>query len=324
MINDIKNHFDQTTATSGAADAWVKPFAGDAASSNHQFVMFLKPEVTDVTEGVKLEAILGLVFEELERFDVNIGAIRILNGDYLHDHRIMDQHYGVINAISKQGVEAISAGAKEKLSELFGDLIARGAKVLGAHQFLEAYPDFNAISLCSINDTVGTQKLAGGTYCLRLDVLGEPVIILNPFHPYQLVPYTTSGKAIIVMEGRSTTSWKKLRGELTGATDPTKGPADSIRGRLLASASDLGLQSVTQGTNGIHLSAGPLEGMVELRRFFGITDTSFSTLLSEKGLSSDRIEELAGNPDLDIDGKSISAFDITEEEDAAEAASRLS
>ena len=232
----------------------------------------------------------------------------------------MDQHYGVINAISKHGVEAISSGAKTKLQELHGDAIQAGAVVLGAHQFLDAYPDFNAISLCSINDTLGTQKLAGGTYCLRLDVLGDPVIILNPFHPYQLVPYTTSGAGIIVMEGRSKTPWKDLREKLTGATDPTKGPEDSIRGKFLANASSLGLKSVTQGTNGIHLSAGPLEGMVELRRFFEVKDTCFSRLLADKGIDAARIEELADN--CDVNGES--AFDLTEEVDAVDAADRLS
>jgi hypothetical protein len=320
---DIRKRFDDVTTASGPADAWVQPYGTIDSASDHQFVLFLKPEATAVKEGVDLDAILALAFEELNRFDVHIGAVRILNGDYLKDHQIMDRHYGVINAISKQGVNAISTGAKEKLQELYGDLIQAGAQVLGAHQFLDAYPDFNALSLCCINDTVGTQKLAGGTYCLRLDVLGAPVIILNPFHPYQLVPYTTPGNGIIVMEGRSATPWKDLREKLTGATDPTKAPAGSIRQRLLANASALGLKSVTQGTNGIHLSAGPLEGMVELQRFFDVDHTCFGKLLADKGLSAKRITELANNIDLEVDGGCISAFDLTEELDSADAAAKL-
>ena len=324
MIDDIRKLFDDTTGAEGAADAWVRPYLPDGDASQHQFVLFLKPEATAVKEGVNLNAILEVVFEEFNRFSVEINAIRILNGDYLADHHIMDQHYGVINAISKQGVDAISTGAKQRLQEIHGDAIDAGAVVLGAHQFLDAYPAFNAISLCSINDTLGTQKLAGGTYCLRLDVLGDPVIILNPFHPYQLVPYTTSGTGIIVMEGRSATSWKDLREKLTGATDPTKGPEDSIRGKLLSNASSLGLKSVTQGTNGIHLSAGPLEGMVELRRFFEVQDTLFSQLMTQHGIAAERIEELAANCNIDTANGPESAFDLTEEVDAAQAVSRLS
>jgi len=48
-----------------------------------------------------------------------------------------------------------------------------------------------------MQDNLGTKRLAGGTYAMQLKVLGKPYILLNPFHAYQLVPYTTSGTFVI-------------------------------------------------------------------------------------------------------------------------------
>jgi hypothetical protein len=329
MIDTIRTAFDQTTAQSGSAATWIRPYTDDAGPSDHQFVLFLKPEVTDVANGLDLNAILGIVLEELDRWNVNIGAVRALNGDYLAEKRIMHAHYGVINQISTQGYDAISEGAQAKLTSIYEKDLQRGATVLGAHQFLEAEPDFTAVALTSINDSFGTEKLGGGTYALKLEVLSKPYIILNPFHPYQLVPYTTSGHGIIAIEGRSKTPWADLRSKLTGATNPTHAEEGSIRNRLMVNADAIGLKSVGPGTNGVHLSAGALEGMVELTRFFSddakpvtFADTSFGRLLAQ-GPAAAAIDQLAENTLLKIGGENVSTFDLTEELDAAEAAKKL-
>ena len=117
----------------------------------------------------------------------------------------MGQHYGVISAISREGVPVISEQAKKNLDEKFKADIEAGAAVLGGHQFLAKEPGFNAFSLSVLNDNLGTTRLAGGTsifainfpsseltnfcagtYAMKIKVLGKPVIILNPFHAYQL------------------------------------------------------------------------------------------------------------------------------------------
>jgi len=206
MIEDICSSFLDVISTEGQSKSkWVKPYNKPGDTSINQFVLFLKPEATALHEGVNINAVLQLITKSLLEHNVEIGAVRVLNGNYLNESGIMAAHYGVINSISTKGIDAISDAAKEKLQELYGEDIKAGAAVLGGHQFLEKFPDFNAASLCTINDNIGTAKLAGGTYALKLEVLGEPVIILNPFHPYQLVPFTTPGRGIIVMEALSTT-----------------------------------------------------------------------------------------------------------------------
>jgi hypothetical protein len=241
----------------------------------------------------------------------------------------MHAHYGVINQISTQGHDAISDGAKARLATIYEKDLARGARVLGAHQFLDQEPAFTALALTSINDSFGTEKLGGGTYGLTLDVLSRSYIILNPFHPYQLVPYTTPGHGIVVIEGRSRTPWRDLRSKLTGATNPLDAETGSIRNRLMENADAIGLKSVGPGTNGIHLSAGALEGMVEIVRFFSDedrplvhADTSFGRLLAQ-GPGGPQIDQLAQNILLNVDGEQVSTFDLTEELDAAEALKKL-
>jgi hypothetical protein len=331
-IPTILEAFQKVTAeTSAPAAEWVSPFeSGDKPA--HQFVFFIKPEATAVHDGVNLEALLGLVMGALEQHNVSCGAIRVLNGNYLAEHSIMDQHYGVINSISKGGRAAISQGAEATLEKDFGDQLAAGVPVLGGHEFVEQQADFSPLALSTLNDNIGTSKLAGGTYVLSFKLAGSPQLVLNPFHPYQLVPFTTPGRAIIVIEGLSDTPWSDLRNKLTGATDPSKAAIGSIRNLLLENQATTGMKDVSQGTNGVHLSAGPLEGMVELRRFFAdpdagtslaLADTAFGQALLAKGISADQLSALAENPDFDHEGSSESAFDLSEEMDASAAADLL-
>jgi len=81
---------------------------------------------------------------------------------------------------------------------------------------------------------------------------------------------------------------------------------------------------VNMSSNGVHMSAGPLEGLVELQRFLSEgTKIDFKTLsfgahLSTIGFSDERIKELAQNPNVTVDGKTESVFDMTEEQSHAE------
>lgn len=324
--------FEQVTAPGSQTHAaWVAPYQPNKDTEGlHQFLVFLKPEAT--APGVKTREILELVVKSFAANNIKIGAVRVLGGDYLEKHNLMVEHYGVISKISKEGVSAISEQAKEKLDADFKDVISAGAKVLGGNQFLKEQPQFNAFSLLTLNDNIGTKRLAGGTYAMSLKVLGKPYIILNPFHAYQLVPYTTSGNAIIALEALSSTSWDDLRNKVCGVTNPADAVPGSLRNLLLVQKAELGLGDVDRGNNGVHMSAGPLEGMVELRRFFSDHETgakvtsdqtAFGSLLLHVGVSAERVEELAQNPVLNVEGKAVSAFDVTEEKDAKEAAATL-
>ncbi|MEN9938630.1 MAG: hypothetical protein RLZZ387_5209, partial [Chloroflexota bacterium] len=165
---------------------------------------------------------------------------------------------------------------------------------------------------------------------------GATTLVLNAFHPQQLEHFTLAGRSIVVLAVRAQPSradmWKALRNEMLGVTDPASSAEGTLRRTFLDRSAELGLGEVSRGTNGVHFSAGPLEGMVETARYFtdyeggsalSYTATCFGALLAAEGLSAEDIEWLASNPNLSLGGKSISAFDATEEIDPPAAAGML-
>jgi hypothetical protein len=116
-----------------------------------------------------------------------------------------------------------------------------------------------------------------------------------------------------------------------GTTIPSNAVDGSLRHTLLERREAYGIPLVTQSYNGIHLSAGPLEAMVELQRFDSdhsdgpdsapYTDYAFGKRLEQAmGVIPD---ELVHNKKLEVDGKKISVFDLTEDVDTEEAVKLL-
>jgi nucleoside diphosphate kinase len=313
-ISVIASAFKRVTSLESEAE-FVVPYTGAPADTN-QFLFFLKPEATTAN----VEYILKLSLGVLANAGVKFGAVRVVGGPYLDKHNIMVEHYGVISKISKEGYEIISDAAKEKLQKDFGEDVKAVGLPVGGHQWLAKNPEFNPLSLTTINDNVGTTRLAGGTYLCKFKVLGKVQLVLNPFHAYQLVPFVSKGNALIVFECQSTMSWAELRSKLCGATNPEKADEGSIRAELLKNKEATGMIAVNMSSNGVHMSAGPLEGLVELQRFFSEGNTrtelkslSFGAYLSSQGFSDEQINKLAQNPNATVEGKTESVFDMTEE-----------
>jgi len=324
--DEILAAFNKVTTGTGPDNIWVKEYSKPENTDEHQFLFFFKPEATCAN----LREIMDISLKVLTDHGVSFGAIRVVGGPYLEKHDIMVQHYGVISQIFKQGYSAISDQAKAKLTSDFGAAVAEVGNPVGGYEWLNAHPDFNPLSLCILSDNVGCARLAGGTYLLKIKYLGKTQLILNPFHGYQLVPFIKQGSALVVFEGRSKTSWNDLRNKLCGATDPEAAEAGSVRNELLVHKAKIGMVDVNKGSNGVHMSAGPLEGMVELQRFFSNADSrlpftslSFGAALSGQGLTEAQIATLASNIDVAHAGKNVSVFDLTEEMDVAEAAPLL-
>ncbi|MDO8604878.1 MAG: hypothetical protein Q7K40_05815 [bacterium] len=296
----------------------------------NQCVLFLKPEATALSDGVNVQGIIDIIACALEDSHVVVGGVRILNGAYLKNYNIMDAHYGVINQISRLGIAALSDDAKKRLAEQSG---GEERLVFGGHQFLERFSDFSPFALNVLSDSVGTKKLGGGTYYIPARVGGEHMTLLNPFHPHQLCHFTTPNRAIIVLECLTDTSWKDIRQDLIGATNPSVASVGSIRQILLQRQQELGMAEVSQGVNGVHLSAGPLEGMVEYQRFFSdhsngkviaYKNTLLGSELGKVGIPESAIASFASNCMLTINGRSLSSFDATEELDTGAVVKMLS
>lgn len=299
------------------------PGSDDAPASN-EFVIFSKPELGRLT-GADLEKVWDLLSSSLSAYDVTVHTTSILTGPELESSGAMAAHYGVINKISRLGRSALTEATEQALSEQYADELASGALVLGGHQFLDAYPEFSPYALGVLFANQSVSRLGPGSYAVSVTVDGQSVIILNGFHPRQLSFFTAGDTVCAFLLCSSSTAWQSLRGDLIGTTDPSKADPASIRGTLFADPAAFGLTTVSYNFNGVHMSAGPLEGLVELARFFGgsIADYTFSAALAEAGVDADGITALAENPTLEAGGERGSAFDVTEGVDAGPAASLL-
>ena len=324
LKRDIIRAVTELSTSKQAASQWIVPLGEREPDKRNHFVLFMKPELLAVRDGAKLSPIFDVIAAALRQYGVEIGAVRAVTGPYLARHKIMEEHYGVINRASRLGRAALSAPTLQKL-----EAETPGIKsILGAHQFLDHYPDVSAFALDVIVNTVGSKKIASGKYYSVLNVQGERSVVLNAFHPQQLLHYTQPGQLIVAFECWSDTDWEVLRTQMTGATDPSRAVEGSIRRTLRDRCRELGLHEVTTATNGVHCSAGPFEAMLEFCRFFSnhagkalirTGDTPFGHMLQQRGLKAKDIAALAKNPLL---GEGY-VFNQTEEKNSDFAADLL-
>lgn len=318
-----------TLTTSDAASHDVRPYepADDYAN---ELLFFVKPEVT-MSGADTLRAVLDVTAGAFADYDIVVTGAKILDASFLDEHNLIARHYGVINEIARNGADAISDEAVDTFADTY-ETSVDDAIVLGAFEFLDRHDGFTDVSLNVLWDNVAADRLASGTYCAPVRVFDDTVYLLNGFHPYQIEHFTQEGASILVLTVQTDTDWDALRGDMIGATDPQEAPEGSIRRTLLERQDELGLPPVDQGSNGVHLSAGPLEGLVETIRFVsdhdaGTTidpaDTAAGRAVLNAGISADDLAVLMGNPDLEVDDEYVSAFDLTEEINTDAAIQRL-
>ena len=295
------------------------------APSGNEFVIFSKPELGRLDEE-RLAVIWDLFAGAFADHGVRIHRVKIMTGPELEQAGVMQQHYGVINQISREGRPALTEAAEQALQQIYGDTLDQ-AEVIGGHQFLDRYPEVSAYALAMLFANADVERLGPGTYAAQLRMDADRVIVLNGFHPRQLGFFTADDATCAFLHGSSTTDWEVLRSELIGATDPAKAVAGSIRGRLKADPAAYGLSTVNSNFNGVHMSAGPLEGLGELMRFFGevhaLPDWTFAAALRDAGLTDEDLPGLVANPVITADGERGTAFDLTEGLNAQPAAALL-
>lgn len=281
-----------------------------------EYCLFLKPEL--FSDSADLSLALDIISSRLPA-DTEVAGAAVLPGEYLRRHDLMAQHYGTINRVSTKGIQAITTDVADQIKAEFG--ANEDTQILGAHEFLIQYPEYVASTLNAINDEPGkSKKIASGTYAIQLEVAGTSIIVLNGFHPAQLAMYYEPGIAILVLALRQSGDWSELRQQITGSTDPSKAPSGSIRGQLYARQKELGVD-ISRLKNGIHVSAGPIEGMSELARYFtdwdvptmvNATDTCFGQEVTD-AFGQSVTEKVASNPIVHYKDKGTWLFDLTEE-----------
>lgn len=293
----------------------------------NEFIFFIKPEVTLKSDTIKFDQVVDLAFSKLDEFGLKVTDVKVLGAEYLDKYNIIAQHYGVINKLATDPLTNMSEGAKEKLKEVAGVDSLDKVNVLGGIQFLNKYSFFNADSLDVMLQNQKPTKLAGGTYAVNVKVDTDNVYLINGFHPRQLNHFTMDGRSIVVMTVSGNIAWSEARGKFIGATNPETADSASLRNTLLVNKEAYGVPEVSQGLNGFHLSAGPVEGLVELVRYNSnfaeeggvksYKDFSFGQKLADN-FSEEEIKSILDNSNVTFEGKTISVFDLTEEKSSNE------
>ena len=291
-----------------------------------QMLFFLKPELM---RSPRLGLVAGIVTDALSRHGLAVEGAAAMTGAYLDKHGLVAAHYGVIDAVTRDPATALSQQARDRFRALYGH--DADARVVGGLAYLERHPELDAEALARKWLARGADKLGGGTYCQELK--DEGCFLVNGFYPRMLRHFTAPAARIAVFVLRGDTSWAAARQSFCGATDPLKAAAGSLRAELLRRQQELGLPEVSANFNGVHLSAGPLEALVELRRFASDLSRSpvprppeeflFGRMLAAR-LPAARLTALLGNPTIATASGARSAFDLTEEKTPDEALEILS
>jgi hypothetical protein len=300
------------------------------AWGKNDYLFFIKPEITLPSQTIQIEKVLDLILQQISAFDFHMHDVRILSSDYLEAYHLIDQHYGVISNVSNQGVKALTPAAVDEFSRIYG--VAPGdVQVLGGMEFLRRYPFFNDHSLNCLWQNTENLKLASGTYVEKLQLDADTIYLLNAFHPRQLHHFTEKGRSIVLFHLSNDRPWQEARTSFVGATNPLHAAPGSLRRLLLEQKEELGIPTVSQSCNGVHLSAGPVEGLIELHRFDSdhsrpdgesdYLDFSFGRALKEA--FGEIPEAVLQNRMLEAGGKLTSVFDLTEEKDSDEALALL-
>ena len=293
----------------------------------NEFLLILKPELLTELARPNLEAIIDYILGKLNNYDLQVSNARIINASYLKSYDVMAKHYGVINAAARNFKTMISPEVASNFRLIYG-LDIEEAPVAGALELLNQNT-MDASTLNALWKDCEIKRLAGGIYSGKVNFKGNYLYIVNGFHPPQLDHFIAENRMIVTMNIAGNTAWEVARNELIGNTYPEKASPESIRGALFQKYGKFGFDHVSYVLNSVHLSAGPLEGLIELQRFNStyekeakIDDFLFGKMLKEV-FSDKQIEWLLSNPTVNYKTQAISLFDLTELKDSREALTLL-
>lgn len=304
-------------------------YKAETNSLKNEFLLILKPELFANTTVEEQIYILDLISRKLDKYHLHVGNIRFINAGFLIEHKIIDEHYGVINSAARDIQKTITPEAKQYFKQFYNETIDR-VKIYGAIEILER-GIITAKVLSELWKDCEIKRLGSGIYCGKVKYKEENLYIINGFHPPQLQHFIDKDRYIITMNIGGNGHWSVARKELVGNTYPEKADPESIRGALFSQFDNFGFDNVSYVLNSVHLSAGPLEGLIELLRFNStfeknekaeLTDFSFGRLLL-KNFTREECEFMLSNPTVKHEGHAISLFDLTEEMDSDKAIAAL-
>lgn len=304
----------------------ISPFDFSSGGEN-QLLFFFKPECfrhgyTSLTRNM-----FDMVFRKFTDFDVRVQGMLLLSGARLEELSIVDRHYGFINKLSREASRIIT---EEERARMFESLDVRNPGsfvILGGHEFLKQYPDFDEKSLNDCWQSKKSLKLRSGFYYQRYNINGQDFILVNGFNPIQIRRYTHPLQRILVLMVHSDTQWTLLKNDFAGDTYPDRSKPISIRGEFFKNHLHYGVHVVDISFNCVHLSAGPFEALIEIDNFlknikdvhFDLRETNVSRFLRKMDLPPQTLSHIISNPRASVNGTETDLFTCTEEKNTSDA-----
>ncbi len=282
-------------------------------------LVFIKPHaVTD-------EAV-AFVEGFLEKAGIVLSPKTIKSAEEIGEQGIVDRHYFAIahTAVFRAPSEyVLTEASKQAFFDAFDvdwDDALDAGRILNA---IEAQENLGGIKGVELNEKWKASpqtKLAPGLYAAFFEE--EDFFCINGFYPGQREVFTEPGAEVVLWEvefNPAKLSWEDFRGKVIGATDPAKAAEGSLRNVLLTRWQDFGLSAKPEmSKNGVHASAGPLEGLRERMVWLDAdaAEDDFATALIEEGVGAERMVALLENPTVKLGEREEPVFDLTEDSDA--------
>ena len=293
--------------------------------SGNEFVIFSKPELGRLDDE-RLATVWDLFAGAFTDYGVRVHRVKIMTGPELEAAGAMQQHYGVINQISREGRPALTEAAEQALQHSYGDALD-GSEVIGGHQFLDRYPEVSAYALAMLFANADVQRLGPGTYAARLRMDADQVVVLNGFHPRQL-GFFTAADADVRLPARQ--QRHRLGGAAVGADRrdrPGQGGGGldpgTAQGRPRGVRAEHGQLELQRGAHVRRTAGGPRRAGPVLRRGARTAGLDLCGGPADAGLTDDDLPGLVANPVITAGGERGTAFDLTEGLNAEPAAKLL-
>lgn len=281
----------------------LQPVQVGQTNKQNELVFFIKPELFDVNDDEKILNSLQLIKAKFLEYDIEVKGAAIVPGSVLEKFGIMNRHYGFINQLSRMASKIVDDDTRHRLFEMLEEEDTGERQILGGHEFLDAF-DSDVETLSEIWFAQEANKLRSGFYFIEDTIEDKPIILVNGFHPSQLLHFTREDHRIYLMLLHTDTNWYDLKFDLVGDTFPERAKPSSIRGKLYAEPDRYGQGEVSINTNGVHLSAGPFEAAFEVVNFFGplldlepeVTPPLAIQRAIQIGISKEKALDLLTNP----------------------------
>jgi len=289
-------------------------------------LVFIKPHAVT-------ESFIRFTEDFLQERKIVLSKPRRIGAEAIKKQGIVDRHYFAIArtaVFTKPEAYTLGDDSREKFKDAFGiswDAALKEEKILNSIDMQKRLGDISGIELNEVWQKAPQVKLAPGLYAGFFEE--DEIYCINGFYPGQREVFTSSGAEVVLYEAGFSPGevpWKEFRQEIIGATDPEKAARGSLRNHLLERFIEFDMTArPVMSKNGVHASAGPLEGLRE-RMVWLNTDPEkdpFARMLLDNGHSRDELDELLENPIVDLGAETGPVFDLTEDTDSMEAAELL-